>query len=91
MARRVEDLVTVMPLLAGPDGRDHTVVDMPLENPRAVRVRDLRIAFYTDNGLAAADEEVTGVVRTAAAALAVEGVRVEEAGRPVWMPLTRSR
>jgi amidase len=57
---------------------------MPLENPRAVRVRDLRIAFYTDNGLAAADEEVTGVVRTAAAALAVEGVRVEEA-RPACL------
>src|SRR5208283_660900 len=53
MSRRVEDLVTVMPLLAGPDGRDHTVVDMPLGNPRAVQVRDLRVAFYTDNGLAA--------------------------------------
>jgi amidase len=84
MARRVEDLVTVMPLLAGPDGRDHTVVDMPLENPRSVRVRDLRLAFYTDNGLAAADEEVAGVVRAAAAALAEEGSRVEEA-RPACL------
>ena len=84
IARRVEDLVTVMPLLAGPDGRDHTVVDMPLENPRAVRVGDLRLAFYTDNGLAAADEEVSRVVRTAAAALAAEGVRVQEA-RPVCL------
>ncbi|MGO9008713.1 MAG: amidase [Bryobacteraceae bacterium] len=79
MARRVEDLVTVMPLLAGPDGRDHTVVDMSLENPRAVRVRDLRLAVYTDNGLAAADAEVSRVVRAAAAALAQEGCRVEEA------------
>jgi amidase len=78
MARRVEDLITVMPLLVGPDGRDHTVVDMPLANPRAVRVRDLRVAFYTDNGFAAADQEVAEVVRTAAAALAVEGARVEE-------------
>jgi len=78
MARRVEDLVTVMPLLAGPDGRDHTVVDMPLQNPRAVRVRDLRIACYTDNGLAAADEEVSRVVRAVAAALAAEGCRLEE-------------
>jgi amidase len=78
MARRVEDLITVMPLLAGPDGRDHTVVNAPLENPRAVRVRDLRIAFYTDNGLAAADEEVSRVVRAAAAALAEEGSRVDE-------------
>ncbi|MGO9228215.1 MAG: amidase [Bryobacteraceae bacterium] len=78
MARRVEDLITAMPLLAGPDGRDHTVVDMPLENPRAVCVRDLRVAFYTDNGLAAADEEVSRVARAAAAALAAEGARVEE-------------
>ncbi len=78
MARRVEDLITVMPLLAGPDGRDHTVVDMPLENPRAVQVRGLRIAIYTDNGLAAADQEVAQVVRAAAAALAAEGSRVEE-------------
>ena len=84
MARRVEDLITVMPLLVGPDERDHTVVDMPLANPRSVRVRDLRVAFYTDNGLAAADEEVAGVVRAAAAALAVEGARVEQA-RPVCL------
>jgi len=84
MARRVEDLITAMPLLVGPDERDHTVVDMPLANPRSVRVRDLRVAFYTDNGLAAADEEVAGVVRAAAAALAVEGARVEQA-RPVCL------
>ena len=84
MARRVEDLITVMPLLVGPDERDHTVVDMPLANPRSVRVRDLRVAFYTDNGLAAADEEVAGVVRAAAAALAVEGARVEQT-RPVCL------
>jgi len=80
----VEDLITVMPLLVGPDGHDHTVVDMPLENPRAARVRDLRLAFYTDNGLAAADEEVARVVRAAAAALAQEGSRVEEA-RPACL------
>ena len=89
MARRVEDLITVMPLLAGPDGRDHTVVDMPLENPRAVQVRDLRLAFYTDNGLAAADQEVARVVRAAAAALAAEGSRVEE--DPARLPGCRLR
>jgi amidase len=84
MARRVEDLVTAMPLLSGPDGRDHTVVDMPLSSPRAVAVRDLRVAFYTDNGVAAADEEVSRVVRAAAAALAAEGVRIDEA-RPACL------
>jgi len=84
MSRRVEDLVNVMPLLAGPDGRDHTVVDMPLENPRAVQVPELRLAFYTDNGLAAADQEVARVVRGAAAALADAGSRIEEA-RPACL------
>ena len=84
IARRVEDLITAMPLLAGPDGRDHTVVDAPLGDPHAVRIRDLRIAFYTDNGLVAADEEVAGVVRAAAGALAGEGCRVDEA-RPACL------
>jgi amidase len=84
MARRVEDLITAMPLLAGPDGRDHTVVAMQLRNPRAVTVRGLRIAFYTDNGLAVADAEVARVVRAAAAALAAEGGRMEEA-RPACL------
>jgi len=48
MARWVEDLITMMPLLAGADGRDTTVVSMPVLNPNAVNVGDLRIAFYAD-------------------------------------------
>jgi amidase len=66
MARRVEDLVTLMPLLLGADGSDHSVVEMPWLDPARVDVSGLRVAFYTDNGLAAADQEVTAVVRAAA-------------------------
>jgi amidase len=66
MARRVEDLITLMPILAGSDGRDHTVIDMPLHDPAQVEVERLRIAFYTGNGLAPADDEVARVVRSAA-------------------------
>jgi amidase len=75
MARRVEDLVMLMPLLARSDGRDQTVVDMPVLDPARVNLRELRVAFYTDNGLAAADKEVTAVVRAAAATLASEEAR----------------
>jgi amidase len=72
MARYVEDLCTVMPLLVGGDGRDTSVVDMPFHDPARVELGKLRVAFYTDNGFAAADEEVARVVRAAARALAAE-------------------
>jgi len=84
MARSVEDLIAVLPLLSGPDGRDLTVVDMPPTNPEPSWASGLRIAFYTDNGVAAADEEVSRVVRAAAEALAAEGIDVEEA-RPAGL------
>jgi amidase len=78
MARYVEDLCTLMPLLAGGDGRDATVVDMPSYDPAHVKLRELRVAFYTDNGFAAADREVAEVVRAAARSLAADVTAVEE-------------
>jgi amidase len=77
MARWVEDLSTVMPLLIGTDGRDPSTVSMPFHNPRNVKLRELRVAFYTDNGTAAADAEVSQAVRAAATVLAGEA-RVHE-------------
>ena len=81
MARRVEDLCVMMPLLATPDGLDRTVVGMPNGHPEAVRIGDLRIAFFTDNGIVPADPETIAVVQKAAAALANE-VRVMDERLP---------
>jgi len=86
MARRVEDLHAVMRLLAGPDGRDHTVIGMPYGDPDAVRInevdtRDLRVAFFTDNGIAPAEPGTVAAVHQAAMALASE-VRLVEERRP---------
>src|ERR1035437_6824786 len=78
MARHVEDLCTVMPLLVGGDGRDRSVVDMPFHEPARVELGGLRVAFHTDNGLARADAEVAGVVGAAARALAGEMAALEE-------------
>ena len=72
MARHVEDLCTMLPLLVGGDGWDTSVVDMPLHDPARVELRRLRVAFHTDNGFARADDEVAGVVRAVARALASE-------------------
>jgi amidase len=81
MARRVEDLRTLIPLLAYPDGRDHTVIGMPNGNPEAVDLAGLRIAFFTDNGIAGAGPETIAAIQHAAAALTGE-VRVMEERRP---------
>jgi amidase len=84
MARRVEDLITAMPLLAAPDEYDPTAVGMPAPDPAAVSLRGLRAAFYTDNGLAAAQPEVAEVVRAAARSLAADTACMDEA-RPACL------
>jgi len=66
MARRVEDLCVMMPLLAGSDGRDHTVVSMPCGDPRSVDVKQLRIAWFEDNGIVLPCPDTAAVVEGAA-------------------------
>jgi amidase len=85
MARRVEDLIDTMRLLNGPDGIDPTVPDVPFREPEQVNLADLRVAFYTENGFAAADDEVSAVVRAAAFAIAPAVLSVTEA-RPACLP-----
>jgi amidase len=81
MARRVEDLCSLMPLLARSDGLDRTVIGMPNGDPAAVCIGDLRVAFFTDNGIVPADSETIDVVQFAAAAIAKE-VQVMDDRRP---------
>lgn len=47
MARKVEDLDLLMPLLVGPDDLDACILPMPWSDPAAVDVAQLRVAFYT--------------------------------------------
>src|SRR5580698_8538167 len=78
LARRVEDLASMLSLLAAPDAQDHTVVGMPVGDPAEMRLKDLRIAFFTDNGIVPADAETIAVLQQAAAALEQEVNRIEE-------------
>jgi amidase len=81
MARRVEDLCELMPILMGPDGRDHTVVSMPYHVAPA-EMRGMRIACFTDNGIATPGRETAEVVCRAARALCEQGAIVEERRPP---------
>lgn len=79
MARHVEDLVTMMRLLAGGDGHDPTVVSTPFLDPAEMKLSHLRVAFYTGCSPAVAQ-----VVIAAAKQLATEAALVEE-GRPACL------
>jgi amidase len=82
MARRVEDLWTMMPILLGLDGFDRTIIPVPYGDPAQVPLPDLRIAFFTDNGIVAADADTRTVVEAAAQALASVVLSVEECRPP---------
>ena len=78
MARRVEDLILLLPLLAGPDFRDAAVVPVPWRSPDTVALAKLRVAFYTSNGVAETTQETKETVRKAAGILEKAGGAVKE-------------
>jgi amidase len=84
MARYVEDLSLILPIIAGVDWRDPAIVPMPLGDPKTVSLAGLRVAIYTDNGIMAPTPETAAAVRTAATALAAVGVHVQE-DRPAML------
>ena len=78
IARKVEDLALALPIVGGPDFRDHAIVGMPLGDPAGVALRDLKVAVFDDDGVATPTREIKAAVRDAAMALADAGVKVEE-------------
>jgi amidase len=82
IARRVEDLELLLPLIAGPDGIDPFVAPVALGHARAVDVATLRVATYTDNGVFTPTPETVDAVRAAAAAISAAGALVEERRPP---------
>jgi amidase len=83
LARYVQDLALVLPIIAGVDWVDPAIVPMPLAEPDSVTLKGLRVALYTDNGLVSPTAATAGVVRTAAAVLADEGLLVMEDRPPL--------
>ena len=78
IARKVEDLALALPIISGPDFRDHTIVGMPLGDPKNVAIRDLKLAYFEDDGAATATKEIVAAVRDAAKSFMDAGVKVEE-------------
>jgi amidase len=82
LARHVEDLVTLLPILAGPDTDDAGVAPVPLGDPAAVDLRDLRVIVHALDGEYAPDAGTSRALEDAAEALVAAGARRVEASLP---------
>lgn len=76
MARRTEDLILAMELLASEDEEDFTSPPVPLLEARDLK--NLNVAFYTYNGFARCNPEIEQAVEQCAHFLWQRGARVEE-------------
>ena len=74
MARRVEDLALILPIISGPDWEDPAIVPMPLRDPYDVEIAGLRVAYYTDvEGFESPGADTMAVIDSVAAVLAEHG------------------
>jgi len=78
IARTVDDLALALPIIAGPDFRDHSIVGMPLLDPKLVTLAGLKLAYFDDDGAATPTKEIAAAVRDSAKAFMDAGVKVEE-------------
>jgi amidase len=69
IARSVDDLSLVLPIIAGPDYVDPGIVPMPFGDPRQVSLKGLKVAFHSDNGIMVPSDETKKAVLGAASLL----------------------
>lgn len=78
LARRAEDLMPLLRILAGGDGRDAGCIDLELGDPDTVDVTRLRVwDVEDDGGRTSVSDDLRGAQRRVAAHLASLGCRVE--------------
>ena len=84
MARYVDDLSLVLGIIAGPDHIDPHCI--PASTSTCTDIRNLRVAFHTDNGICTPDKAIVDAVRSVVELLAEEVGPVPEA-RPTGLEM----
>ena len=82
IARFVGDLGFLLPLIAGPDGRDPAVVPVPAKTADAVALGDLHVAFHIENGVAEPSAATVEAIRSAVGALRGSVGQIDEVVPP---------
>ncbi len=65
MARSVADLDILLPIISGPDGIDPYIHPVPLYGSSSVDLKNLRVAYFTDNGVGTPIPEIIDAVKNA--------------------------
>ena len=89
LARYVEDLALLLPIISGIDAEDPFAAPVPLRDHKQVAVSNLKVAFFTDNGMMKPTPETVKTIQAAADALRQAGAKVEERAFPVFNDATK--
>ncbi|GAB6096290.1 amidase [Desulfatiferula olefinivorans] len=82
LARSIEDLKLCLSIIAGPDGHDPDVPDLPLSEPPKKALTDLKIAWIDTVGDVPVSAETQEALARFAAALAGAGCTIEKVSTP---------
>lgn len=91
MARRVEDLALLMPIMNGPDNWDAAMAPVPLGDPAKVELKKLRVAYYTSNGETEPSPEIQALVKQCAGYFKDLGCKVTQDMPPKMKELADAR
>src|SRR5215467_11944321 len=91
LARRVEDLALLLPILAGPDDMDAAIAPVRIGDYRKVDLRALRVAWYVSNGQMDPTPEIARCVSDCVSHLAAAGAKCKEARPPLLRELDELR
>ncbi len=78
MARRAEDLMPLLRLIAGPDGQDPVCREIPLGDPETVNISTLRVISVPDNGRTPVSRDLREAQKKATQYLSTRGASVKE-------------
>jgi amidase len=82
MARYVEDLSLILPIISGPDWKDAYAVPAPLGNPNDIDLGSLNVAYYDYDGTIEVSDETKLAVETAVKALEKGGASITKVTPP---------
>jgi amidase len=91
MARRVEDLMLLLPIMNGPDNWDAAMAPVPLGDPTKVELKKLRVAFYVTNGETETTPEIQALVKQCAGYFKDLGCKVTQDMPPKMKELSEAR
>lgn len=84
IARRAEDLITVLRIIAGPDGQDRYARNVELGDPSTVALDGLRVILADHTSIRPISRELLDARERAAGALVAAGAKLERVSLRSW-------